>query len=59
MLAELADLLLKGGPGLPADPARAAAAFNEAAEEASAVFKAKLSMQYFEKAALAESMADD
>lgn len=40
------------------DPAAAAEAFNEAAEEAAAAFKGKLSQRYFEKAAEAEAAAE-
>jgi hypothetical protein len=43
---------------LAPDPVAAAEAFNEAAEEAAAAFKGKLSQRYFERAAAAEAVAE-
>ncbi|KIZ00948.1 hypothetical protein MNEG_7012 [Monoraphidium neglectum] len=57
--AELARLLLAGGPGLPPDPAAAAEAYTLAAEAAEAAFKGKLAARFYELAAQAEAAADE
>jgi hypothetical protein len=58
LLAQLGDLLLAEHPGCPQDPSEAAAAFNEAAEAATAAGKGRLAARYYERAAEAEAAAE-
>lgn len=51
-------VLMEGGEGLEADPARAAELLEEAAEEAGAAGKGKLAQRYYEKAAEAQGMCE-
>lgn len=57
--AELARLLLSGGPGLRRDPAAAAEAYGAAAEAAEAAFKGKVAARYYELQAGAEAVAEE
>lgn len=55
LLAEYGTLLLRGAPGLPPDPAAAAAALQTASDAAADAMKGKLSLRYAELAAEAEA----
>ena len=55
LLAEYGTLLLRGAPGLPPDPAAAAAALQTASDAAAEAMKGKLSLRYAELAAEAEA----
>lgn len=54
VMAKLAEMLAAGGGGLEANTERAFELWNEAAEEAVRAGKGKLSMAYYEAAALLE-----
>lgn len=57
--AEYGTLLLRGAPGLPPDPEKAAELLQEAAEAAAEDMKGKLSLKYTELAAEAEALIPD